>query len=174
MPMPYYRNTSSAPLFALLGMVIICLMIFFTPRVLSTTLTKITGKTKLLEFEKDFEKIKHPQGSERISFRSNFGNFVQDPKGCDFFVGELRSYIGDADAVLTNYIGQTVDKYPPQVVLLESEQFPEEIKNVIPSPLNEMTNWNLPQTNEQQLIFLVYVLIVDYEGDLKLDCSLQD
>ncbi|MBE0686156.1 MAG: hypothetical protein IH585_09160 [Anaerolineaceae bacterium] len=89
-------------------------------------------------------------------------------------MGELRSYIGDADAVLTNYIGQTVDKYPPQVVLLESEQFPEEIKNVIPSPLNEMTNWNLPQTNEQQLIFLVYVLIVDYEGDLKLDCSLQD
>ncbi len=170
MPMPYYRNTSLGPLFALLGMVIICLMIFFTPRFLSPTLTKITGKTKLLEFEKDFEKIKHPQGSERISMRSTFGNFAHGQKGCDFFVGEFRSYIGDKDAVQTGYSSQTVDNYSPQVVFLESEQFPEELKNIIPSPLNEVGEGNLSQTNGQQQIYLLYLVVNDYGEDLKMDC----
>jgi len=171
MPMPYYRNTSSAPLFALLGMVIVCLMILFTPRVLSPTLTKITGKTKLLEFEKDFEKIKHPQMSDHLSFRSKVGNFTSDKMGCDFFVGEMHSFDGDERTVQASYYDQKVKNVPIQVLFLVKDKFTDEIRNVIPTPLNEESEWKLPKNEGISSMYLAYLIIEDYVGDMKLDCG---
>jgi len=57
-----------------------------------------------------------------------------------------------------------------QVVFLEGGQIPAQVSNSLPEPLNDLAGWELVPGAEQQPLYLVYLLVVDHEGDLRLDC----
>ena len=40
----------------------------------------------------------------------------------------------------------------------------------LPDPINTLTGWELPPGSEGQNMYLVYLLVVGFEGDMKLNC----
>ncbi|OGO12839.1 MAG: hypothetical protein A2Y53_00985 [Chloroflexi bacterium RBG_16_47_49] len=169
MPMPYYRNTNYSPIYALLGMALICVMTIAGP-VFKPVMTNLAGGTVLREFKDTFQDVQHPAGTEHLSLRTKMGEFTGGVKGCDFFVGEVRRFPGNKEIILATYSTQTTTSNPLQVVFLESGQLPPQVSDSLPELLNDLAGWELPPGAGQQPMYMVYLLVVDNEGDLRLDC----
>jgi hypothetical protein len=170
MPMPTYRNTNCSPVFVLLAMVLICVL-FFTGPVLRPAMNKLLGGMALRKFETAFQDVQHPVGTERLSLRATMGDFPGIELGCDFFVGEVRSYVGSEEGIIAAYTGQVIKGNPLQVVFLENGQIPARVSDSLPVPLDNLTGWDLPPGMEQQPSYMVYLLIADYVGNLRFDCQ---
>ena len=41
----------------------------------------------------------------------------------------------------------------------------------MPEPMNDLAEWKLPSDVELNELYMVYLLVLDYEGDLKVDCD---
>lgn len=167
--MPYYRNTNYTPIFALLGMALICILSIATP-VFQPVINNLAGGIVLHGFETAFQDMQHPYGTEHLSGQATMGEFAGSEQGCDFFVGEARRFDGNKEIILANYSRQTITSRPLQVVFLESGQIPAAERKSLPEPLNDLASWELPSGVAQQPVYLVYLLAVDYAGDLRLDC----
>ncbi len=169
MPMPSYRNTNYSPLYALLAMVLICIMSIAGP-VFRPVITNLAGGTVLREFKDTFQDVQHPAGTEHLSLRTKMGEFTGGEQGCDFYVGEVRRYDDNMKSVLASYADQTTSGYPLQAVFIEDGRIPELVSDSLPEPLKNLAGWELPPGVEQQPMYMVYLLVVDNEGDLSLDC----
>ena len=169
MPMPSYRNTNYTPLYALLAMVLICIMSIAGP-VFRPVITNLAGGTVLQEFKDAFQDVQHPAGTEHLLLRTKMGEFTGSEQGCDLFVGEVRRYDDNMKVILASYADQETSGYPLQVVFLERGRIPELVSNSLPEPLNDLTGWELSSGVEQQPLYMIYLMVVDYEGNLRLDC----
>ena len=169
MPMPTYRNTNYSAIYALLGMALICIMSivgpFFRP-----VINNLAGGTVLREFKTAFQDSQHPAGTERLSLHTKMGEFAGSEQGCDFYVGEVRRYDDNMKVILASYADQETSGYPLQVVFLEEGRIPDQVSSSLPEPLNDLAGWELPPGVEQQPLYLVYLMVVDHEGNLRLDC----
>jgi hypothetical protein len=170
MPMPTYRNTNCSPVLVLLAMVLICVL-FFTGPVLRPAINKLAGSMALRKFETAFQDVQHPVGTERLSLHTSRGDFTGSEKGCDFFVGEIRSYAGREEGIMAAYTGQVIKGNPLQVVFLEDGQIPARVSDSLPEPLDNLAGWDLPPGTETETLYMLYLLVVDYEGNLRLDCQ---
>jgi hypothetical protein len=85
-------------------------------------------------------------------------------------VGEVRRYDGSQETVLAAYAHQEVKGNPLQVLFIENGQIPVQVSHSLPEPLNDLTGWELPSDVGQQPLYMVYLLVVDYEGSMRLDC----
>jgi hypothetical protein len=65
---------------------------------------------------------------------------------------------------------QEVKGYPIQVVFLDGGQIPDQVGDSFPEPLNDLAGWELPPDVEQQALYMVYLAILNYEGNQKLNC----
>jgi len=169
MPMPTYRNTNYSPIYALLEIALICGM-YLVGLVFRPTMNNLAGSVALREFKTSFQNVQHPTDTERLSLQAILVEFAGSEQGCDFFVSEVRRYGGSQEVTLTAYTVQAVSGNSLQVVFLEGEQIPAEVSNSLPEPLNDLAGWELVHEAEQQPLYMVYVIIIDYEADLSLDC----
>ena len=102
--------------------------------------------------------------------RTAMGDFTDSEQGCDFYVGEVRRYNGGEEVILAAYAHQAVSGNPIQVLFLEDGRIPDQMKHSLPEPLNDLAEWGLPSEAGQQPLYMVYLVVVGYEGDLRLDC----
>lgn len=170
MPMPTYRNTNYSLIYVLLAMVLICVLFIVNP-VVRSAMNKLSGSITLHKFETAFQDVKHPTGTERFSLRTSMGDFSGIDQGCDIYVGEVRSYAGSEEEIIAAYTGQVIKGNPLQVVFLEDGQIPAWVSASLPEPLNGLAGWELPPGVEQPPLYMVYLVVVNYEGDLRLDCQ---
>ena len=133
MPMPTYRNTNCSPLFALLGMALICVMLLAGSRVFKPAMIKLAGSLELREFEKAFREVQHPAGTERLSVQAKMGEFAGGEQGCDFFVGEVRRYDSKKDVIFAFYADHANTSIPLKVVFIENGQIPARRANPYPN-----------------------------------------
>ena len=169
MPMPSYRNTNYSPLYALLAMVLICIMSIAGP-VFRPIITNLAGSVVLREFEAAFQDVQHPAGTDRLSVQAKMGEFAGGEQGCDFFVGEVRRYDSKKDVIFAFYADHANTSIPLKVVFIENGQIPAQESKSLSEPLNDLAGWELPSDGELQPLYLVYLLVVDNAGDLRLDC----
>ena len=170
MPMPAYRNTNCSLIFVLLAIGLICGLSIAGPRVIRPAMNKLAGSMVLQEFETTFQDVQHPAGTERLSLRTTMGNYVNNEEGCDLYVGEVRRYDSSEEVILAAYNDQEVNDNPIQVVFIESGRIPARVSDSLPEPLNDLARWELPPGVELQPLYMVYLMVVDYEGDLRIDC----
>jgi hypothetical protein len=154
---------------ALAILLIFCLSIA-QPLIIKPAMNDLAGKLALQDFETAFQEIQHPAGTARLSLRTAMGDFTDGEQGCDVYVGEVRRYDGRPEAMLATYSHQTVKGNPLQVLWLEGGQIPAQTSHTLPKPLDNLAGWELPSDAEQQALYMVYLMVVDYEGDSKLDC----
>lgn len=169
--MPTYKNTNYSMIYVMLAMIVICCLSIAGPRIIQPGINNIAGFFELREFENAFREIKHPPGTENISLHTKLGEFGGNEHGCDFFIGEVRHYEESEDFNFAAYIDQEVRAFPLQVLILDDGQIPNLAFDTIPAPLNNLAEWKLPSNVEQQSLYIVYLLVLDYEGDLKLNCQ---
>jgi hypothetical protein len=170
MPMASYKNTSHSPIYVILVMVAICLLSIAEPRIIRPFVNRLAGNMTLWEFETAFQDIQHPTGTEPLSLRTAVGDFADSEQGCDFFLGEVRRYDGNEEVIRTAYVDQAVMDNPIQVLFLEDGRIPAQMGHSLPEPLGDLAGWELPSEVGRQPLYMVYLMVVGYEGDLRLDC----
>lgn len=170
MPMPTYKNTSYSLIYAVLGIVLICCLSIAGPLIIRPAINNLAGSITLREFETAFQDVQHPTDTERLSMRTAMGDFADSEQGCDFYVGEVRRYDGGEEVILVAYAHQAVSGNPIQVLFLEDGRIPDQMNHSLPEPLNDLAEWGLSSEAGQQPLYMVYLVVVGYEGDLRLDC----
>ena len=61
--------------------------------------------------------------------------------------------------------------YPIQVLFLDGWKIPDVTSVSMPEPMNDLAEWKLLSDVELNELYMVYLLVLDYEGDLKVDCD---
>jgi len=105
-----------------------------------------------------------------VSLRTVMGDFSDSEQGCDFFLGEIRHYDGSEDLILAAYTDQAVRGYPVQVIFLNDGQIPDSVSGSMPEPLNDLAGWELPPSVDQQALYMIYFVVLSYDGDIHLNC----
>jgi len=167
--MPYYKNTNYSLFYALLALMVICCL-GIAGRVIRPAVNKLSSSTELRDLERAFEALQHPAGSLSLSRRTANGILTDAEKGCDLFVGEIRQFDGDREEISPVYARQLVSGYPLKVLFLDNGEFPVETGAFLPESLSTLAGWDLPPASTAQPMYLVYLLVVGFEGHLKLNC----
>ena len=61
----------------------------------------VVNEWRSFRFRSRFAAISHPSGTERVRYESRFGLLVGNGNHCDYFAGELRTYAGTKESVLS-------------------------------------------------------------------------
>src|SRR3989304_2511720 len=144
MPMPAYKNTNSSMVYGLLAMLLICVLAVTGPLGIRPALNNLSARISLQKFVAAFQDLQHPVGTERLSLRTSMGDFAGIDQGCDFYVGEVRSFSGSKQDISVAYTDQEIGGNPLQVVYIESGQIPAKLSNSLPEPLDNLSGWGLP------------------------------
>ena len=171
MPVPYDRNISYEPLYVLLAVIMMCCLNIAGPLFITPAMQKIGQDVALQEFETAFGALQHPGQTALISQKTAAGYLSNSQTGCDFFVGELRSYQGDQDKIRAAYTGQTVknvDKIP--VVFVENGLIQLESGQSFPELIKRLESWTPSQEQGEQPLYIVYIFVTGYQGYSNLDC----
>lgn len=165
-----HRNVDYSLIWVILAIIAICALTVAGPslsRLFQSISNELAGGEELEGLATAFQGTQHPAGTERVSSRSLLGEFTGGEQGCDFYVGEIRSYSDSQDVVLSAYSDQEVSGHPIQVQFLEGRQIPSQEGSALPESLNDVADWQLPLDVGQQQLYMVYVMVVDYGG---FDC----
>jgi hypothetical protein len=170
MPMPTDRNIDYSLIYVFLAIMVICFLSILGHRVILPAFNDIVEDIELQGFETEFQDLHHFPGTEPLSLRTAIGDFSNNEQGCDIFLGEIRKYVVNEDEIIENYIEQDVKGYPIQVAFLDNGQISNNVIQAAPEPLNNLAEWELPPKTDSQKLYLVYVFVLGYEGDIKLNC----
>jgi type II secretory pathway pseudopilin PulG len=168
--MPTDRNVDYSLIYVLLAVVVIAVLSIVGSRVIKPAMNNLQKDIALQEFETAFESVQHAAGTERLSLRTAAGDFTDSERGCDFFVGQVRAYDGDQEAVRAAYADQNVEGIPVQVLFVEDGQMPAQLSQSLPESLDGLAGWELAPNAAQQPLYVVYLLVAGYEGNMSLDC----
>jgi hypothetical protein len=168
--MPTQKNTNYSLIYVLLAMALICCLTVAGPRIIQPAINKFAGNIVLRDFKAAFQEIQHPADTEQLSVRTAMGEFADGGQGCDFFVGEIRRYDGREEDISAAYVPQEISGNPLRVLFLEEGGISDQTEHSLPEVLDELAAWDLPSEARQRQLYMVYLIVVDYEGDFRLEC----
>lgn len=168
--MHYYPHKNYSLITMWIAIGVICCLLVAGERFIQPVFNDIMGDINLDSFEKAFQELQHPLESEYLAYSSELGHFSGNQGGCDLFLGEIRRYDGNQEAILAAYPGQDVKGHPLQVAFLSGDEIPNVRVDSLPAPLGDLAGWELPPGVDQDTLYLVYLVILDDEGDLKFNC----
>ncbi len=168
MPMPYDRSANYELIYAFLAVIVICILNLLGPYV--NTIFKDTQRDiTLQEFVTAFDKLQQPAQTTQISLKTAAGRFSTSQTGCDFFVGELRSYPGNQDEIRAAYAGQSVQNAGEiQLIFIQNGAIPLTGGQPFPESLKTLESWESAPAG--QPLYIVYIVVTGYQGDSNLDC----
>lgn len=170
MPMPYGRNVDYSLIKVWLAVIVIVLLTVLGDSVILPAFNNLQRSIELQGIEATFKELRHPIGTERLSLRTAAGDFSDSEQGCDFYVGEVRSFDGDEEIILAAYADQVVRDNPLQVLFLEGGEIAPQTSYSLPEPLNDLDEWELPSDVGRSRLYMVYLAIEGYAGEQELDC----
>jgi hypothetical protein len=168
--MATYPNKNYSLIYMWLAIALTGCLLFAGSRFIQPAFNKVMGDLNLRAFEKIFQGVEHPPGTETLASRSELGDFSSDPKGCTLFMGEIRRYEGNIDRILAAYEGQDVKGHPLQVIFLEKNHVLSGLGEPIPSSLADLEGWSLWADIDPGTLYLVYLLVMEDEGSVKFNC----
>jgi len=164
------RNVNYELIYVLLAVLVICLLTIFGSSI-QRLFNNLVITYTLGEFETTFTTIQHPAGTERLVLRKLAGNMAADDKGCDFFVGEMRRYEVSPEEITATYANQTLpDVGDLHILFIAGGAFPPDKNADLPEALNDLAEWNLAQDQTHQPLYLIYILVLDYQTGGISDC----
>jgi len=159
MPMPTYKNTNYSLFYITLAIMVICCLTITGAKFIKPAINKMLAKNDLKNFQRAFRDLQHPADTARLSLRSSLCVLTDAEQGCDVFVGEIRQFDGDQQAISTFYTDQSVRSNPIQVAFLEEGRLPVQVSVFLPETLNTLSGWDLPPGSAGKPMYLVYLLV---------------
>jgi hypothetical protein len=147
---------------ALIPVVLVCLL----GGIISYAFGKayITNNQILSEYEQEFHKTPHPTDTSVVALKRR----VTQPPGngghCFYFVGEVRRFSGNRSSIKAFYADKQV-----QLEFFDHEKLDRRYLY----GLDQLSNWNISETNSDENFYLVYTLETrndDYTS-IDLRCS---
>jgi hypothetical protein len=165
--MPYDRSTNYEMIYVFLAVLVICCLTILGPWVIQPKMQEISRDLTLQSLETAYKAIQPPAQTEPMASQAVFWNDTANKKGCNFFVGEIRTYRGKQAEILSAYAAQRVaDASPIQVVFIENSTLPADENSQIPLSLRALQAWALPPGAAEQALYLVYI----FKSDQTLAC----
>lgn len=124
----------------------------------------ITNNQILSAYEQEFHKIPHPPSTSEVAFERRVTRPPANGSHCFYFVGEVRHFSADRSSIEAFYANQQVE------LLFFGEHEPD--KDYLYG-LNQLANWNIPQTDSDKNLYLVYRLnmSIDENNSIDFRCS---
>jgi len=167
MPMPYDRSTNYEMIYVFLAVLVICCLTILGPWVIQPKMQEISRDLTLQTLETAYKTIQHPAQTGPLAFQAVFWNDAANGKGCNFFVGEIRTYSGEPVGILSAYATQNVKNAGTiQVVFIERGTIPADETSGISPALRALESWAIPSSQLEQPLYLVYI----FKSDNSLDC----
>jgi hypothetical protein len=125
---------------------------------------------RLASYVVAFQKMEHPLGTSELSFRSMV-TLVGNGNHCDYFVGEMRQFTGERQAIIDFYEGQEVHGQPVFVAFVENGEFPHETSlRYLPQGLDNPKNWLDSPFGSLENVYVVYVFDIGNDAGLDFRC----
>jgi len=160
--MPYDRSQNYDLIYVFLAILVTACLSILGPWVIQPKFQEINRDLTLQTLETNYRAIQHPAQTGPLAFQAIFWNDTANKKGCNFFVGEIRTYPGEPAGILPAYAAQTVKPAGAiQVVLLDGGAIPAEPTSGIPPVLRTLEAWTLPPGAAEQPLYLVYLVKSD-------------
>jgi hypothetical protein len=126
---------------------------------------------QLFQESRIFRQIKHPPGSSRVAFKQHLGLFFGNGNHCDFFIGEIRRYSGDQQAIKSFYsepAGMDIS-----ILFIENGEFPEDFRlNYFPYTYDSLSDWlDSPNVPRDHLYLLYNSGFLDLNPGRDFRCS---
>ena len=145
MPMPYDRSTNYEMIYVFLAILVIACLSILGPWVIQPKMQDISRDLTLQSLETIYQTIQHPAQTGPLAFQAVFWNNAANGKGCNFFVGEIRTYPGEPAEILSAYATQNGKNAGAiQVLFIERGTIPAEQTSGIPPALRALEAWAIP------------------------------
>ncbi|MEM4721638.1 MAG: hypothetical protein QXT73_06240 [Candidatus Methanomethylicaceae archaeon] len=118
----------------------------------------------------DFQELSHPPTTSRVSLKSAVGLISGNGNHCDYFVGEIRRFVGERRVIEDFYAGQDVRGNDVRVVFIENGEFPREVQWSIPPRLMNLQNWVESSSDLSGSLYMVYILDVGADPGFDIRC----
>jgi hypothetical protein len=118
-----------------------------------------------------FRTLKHPAGTSRISLKQYLGLYLGNGNHCDYFVGELRRYSGEPQAIRDFYSGLRVADLGVNLMFIDASGFSERQMWALPSRLDVLSQWLKFPLPEDARLYLLYIFDIDLDPGWDLRCS---
>ena len=129
----------------------------------------IRHNRKLERMKEAFSSLRHPAGTARITLKKKVGLLSGNGNHCDYFVGELRSYSGDTNAVGEWYKGLKVkgpdgSLYGLDVLFLKDGDFTDPDAGWrLPYCCDEPSEWGYETESWRKDFYIVFCFLGGFE-----------
>ncbi len=132
--------------------------------VLLVTYDVRTNDRELARLEDKIRELPQPAGTTAVAVRKQVGLLTGNGNHCDFFVGELRSFVGSAEKVQAHYAGQTLgDRTKIETIFVSGGEFVETDRSYLPEEFRNLADWT--ERADQGGLYVVFILdIGQYAG----------
>ena len=125
---------------------------------------------RLARYVAEFEEMRHPENTSRISLHKRVGLISGNGNHCDYFVGEMRRFQGEREEIEGFYAGREVAGEPVFVAFVENGEFSELDRWSMPGGLDDPRDWLDSLADSLEKVYVVYILDVGYEPGFDIRC----
>ena len=125
----------------------------------------------LHRYSQVFQRINHPANTSPVFYKKYVGLISGNGNHCNYFVGELRRYSGDRQAISSFYAGQDYTGLGDGLMFIENGKFPAAGRNWLPPDLAVLSAWLGSPDEPRDQPYLVYTFHLDLDPVLELRCS---
>ena len=119
-----------------------------------------------------FDQLKHPPGTRRIAFQKYLGLYLGNSNHCDYFVGELRQYNGEQQAIESFYADKVVDGLGVSVAFARHGDLLGELRQSdMPFRFDALPVWSEPSAPASDHLYLVYIFDINFDPGCDIRCS---
>ena len=119
-----------------------------------------------------FKQLEHPPGTSRIAFQKYLDLYVGNSNHCDYFVGELRQYTGDSQAIESFYADKVVDGLGVSVAIARNGDLLEELQQSdMPFQFDNLPVWSTSSAPARDHLYLVYIFDINFDPGWDIRCS---
>jgi len=124
----------------------------------------------LYQYSQAFRRLEHPPGTSLVSSRKFLGLYLGNGNHCDYFLGELRRYSGDGQAIEAFYADRAPADLSVGVVFVVNGEFPEKTWSWMPPTLDSLSDWLDSPNEPRDHLYLIYdwgIITLDPGWDLR-------
>jgi hypothetical protein len=125
----------------------------------------------LYRYAREFRQMAHPADTTLVSYKTALGLITGNGNHCNYFIGELRRYNGDKQALLSFYDTERFAGLGSGLLFIENGAFPADAWESLPHGLDQLSAWLRPPTKATDPLYLVFTLHIDLNAGWDIRCG---
>jgi hypothetical protein len=125
----------------------------------------------LFRYSQEFRNLDHPAGTSSVAYKAFVGHITGNGNPCNYFVGNLRRYTGERQAIEAFYANQDYAGLGGGLAFIENGEFKLTDLEWLPPGLKTLSAWLDPPGDARASLYLVFSFHLDLDSGLDFRCS---